>query len=162
MSRAEFNNEYLVRKTGIVSVCRVVGVLSGLVLDAGILAFFGLGQQTDTFFAALAIPFMIDAILTVQFTQVIIPMVAGVRKKSGEAAASSYLSNVITVWLVAVSALAGVGMAVSKLVMPLQVPGWPAPAIATAASMNMILVWLVPLCGLAALLSGALYSLHLY
>ena len=59
MSRAEFNNDYLVRKTGIVSVCRVVGVLSGLVLDAGILAFFGLGQQTDTFFAALAIPFMI-------------------------------------------------------------------------------------------------------
>src|SRR5207253_6434368 len=89
-------------------------------------------------------------------------MVAGVRKESREAAASSYLSNVITVWLVAVSALAGVGMAVSKLVMPLQVPGWPAPAIATAASMNMILVWLVPLCGLAALLSGALYSLHLY
>ena len=24
------------------------------------------------------------------------------------------------------------------------------------------IVWLVPLCGLAALLSGALYSLHLY
>ncbi len=156
------SRDYLIEKTRTVLLWRGLGVASGFVLDAAILARFGLGFQTDAFFAGIAIPFLIDATLSVQFTQVIIPMLAAIRKGSGEQAASSYLSNVISVWLLLVSALAGMGMAISKLIIPWQVPGLSPSTIMMACHMNMLLVWLVPLCGLAALLSGALYSLHLY
>jgi putative peptidoglycan lipid II flippase len=53
-------------------------------------------------------------------------------------------------------------MAVSSWIMPMQVPGWTSEVTGMAIKMNMILVWLVPLCGLGALLSGALYSMHRY
>jgi putative peptidoglycan lipid II flippase len=156
------SRRYLIDKTRVVLIWRGAGVASGFILDAAILAWFGMGMQTDAFFAALTIPFLIDGTISVQFTQVIVPMLAGVRQQEGEAAASAYLSNVITVWMVVVSMLAALAMMLSKLIMPLQVPGWTATATGMAANMNMILVWLVPPCGLAALLSGALYSLHRY
>jgi putative peptidoglycan lipid II flippase len=156
------SRSYLVEKTRIVLLWRSAGVLSGLVIDAAILAFFGLGQQTDAFFAALAIPYLIDSTLAIQFTQVIVPVMAGIRQESGEPSVHAYLNNLITIWLLGVSCLAGVGMALAKLIIPLQVPGLSAQAILLAAHLNVILVWLVPFCGLAALLCGALYSLHHY
>src|SRR5437867_2046202 len=64
------SKKYLVEKTRTVLIWRATGVLTGFVLDAAILAWFGMGNQTDAFFAALAIPFLIDSTLSVQFTQV--------------------------------------------------------------------------------------------
>jgi len=122
------SRSYLIDKTRVVLIWRGAGVVSGFLLDAAILAWFGMGTQTDAFFAALTIPFLIDGTISVQFTQVIVPMLAGVRQKGGEEAASAYLSNVITVWMVLVSILAGLAMTLSRFIMPLQVPGWSATA----------------------------------
>jgi len=62
----------LIQKTSVITLCRATGVVTGLLLDALILAVFGLGKETDAFFAALTIPFLIDGVLSVQFTQVLI------------------------------------------------------------------------------------------
>src|SRR5438128_2416167 len=156
----ESEKRYLIRNTSIVSVCRSVGVLTGLILDAVILASFGLGNETDAFFAALAIPFMIDGTLSIQFTQVLVPLLASIEKESGMATAWGFLSNLITIWLLAVSLVACLGMALAVYIIPLQVPGLTFGAIRMAGHMNMLLVWLIPLSGLVAMLQGALFCLH--
>ena len=155
-----FDRSHLIRKTGIVSICRTAGVLSGLILDAVILASFGLGKQTDAFFVALAIPILIDGTLSIQVTQALVPILASLEKESGPNSAWDFLSNVITVWFLVVSVLTCAAMAVAVYVIPLQVPGLDAEAIHMASKLNMLLVWLIPLSGLAAMLQGALLSLH--
>src|SRR2546426_8623746 len=115
---AAFEKNYLIRKTGVVSICRAAGVLSGLILDAVILASFGLGQATDAFFAALAIPILIDGTLSIQFTQVLVPILASIRKESGPESGWRFLSNLITVWLLAVSLVAGAAMAIAVYIIP--------------------------------------------
>src|SRR5205814_7217398 len=83
----ESEKRYLIRNTSIVSVCRSVGVLTGLILDAVILASFGLGIETDAFFAALAIPFMIDGSRSTQFTQVSATLLSSIETGSGSVTA---------------------------------------------------------------------------
>src|SRR5947207_4375714 len=117
---AAFDKNYLIRKTGVVSTGRAVGVLSGLILDAVILAVFGLGKEMDAFFAALAIPILIDGTLSIQFTQVLVPILASVQKETGQRSAWDFLSNMITVGLLGVSLLSCAGMAVALYIMPLK------------------------------------------
>jgi len=72
------------------------------------------------------------------------------------------LSNVITVWVVVACGVALAGLALSAYIVPVQVPGLGAGSLRQAIGMNMVLVWLIPLSGLAAMLQGALYSFHQY
>ena len=155
-----FDKAYLIKNTSIVSVCRIVGVVAGLILDAVILAWFGIGSATDAFFAALAIPFLIDGTLSIQFTQVLVPLLASLRKECGPEGVWTFLSNLINIWLLAASVVACAAMAMSIYIIPLQVPGLNSTALGLAGHMNMLLAWLIPLSGLAAMLQGALFSLH--
>ena len=157
-----FTGGHLFRKSGVIASCRVIGVLTGFALDAAVVAFFGFGGKTDAFFAAVAIPFLIDATINTQFSQVLIPMLATLQKEKGSNASNAYLSNVISVWVVAVSALAAIAMALSPFVVPSLVPGMNSDSIQVAVRLTAILVWLVPISGLAAFLSAALYSRHKY
>src|SRR5438093_9079339 len=93
-----FERSHLIRNTGVVSICSTAGVLSGLILDAVILASFGLGKQTDAFFVALAIPILIDGTLSIQVTQALVPILASLEKESGSGSAWDFLSNLITIW----------------------------------------------------------------
>ncbi len=114
---------YLIKNTSIVSLCRGIGVLTGLFLDAVILAWFGLGQETDAFFAALTIPFLIDGIVNVQFVQVLVPTLTSIHKELGAKSLWSFFSNLITIWLLTVSGVACVIMAVATSIIGMQVPG---------------------------------------
>jgi peptidoglycan biosynthesis protein MviN/MurJ (putative lipid II flippase) len=46
------NGEGLARRSGAVSVCTALAVLSGFALDVLLIARFGTGSKTDAFFAA--------------------------------------------------------------------------------------------------------------
>jgi len=153
---------YLIKNTSIVSLCRAIGVLTGLFLDAVILASFGLGHETDAFFAALTIPFLIDGIVSVQFVQVLVPTLTSIQKESGANSLWSFLSNLITIWLLTASVVACAIMGVATSITQMQVPGLAPSAIHMAGNMSMMLVWLIPLSGLGAMLQGALFSFHQY
>ena len=151
---------YLIRNTGVVSIGRIAGVLSGMGLDAAILAFFGLGNATDAFLAALTIPILIDGTLSIQVTQVLVPVLASTEKESGRGSGWTLLSNLVTVWLLVASGVSGIATAIAVYIIPLQVPGLASDTLHLAIRMNMLLVWLIPLSGLAAMLQGALLSQH--
>ena len=154
------DNAYLIKNTSIVSVCRGAGVLTGMLLDAIILASFGIGHETDAFFVALAIPILIDGTLGIQLTQVLIPQLASLEKESIPEGRWRFFSNLITIWLLVASLVAAVATAIAFFIIPLQAPGLAPSATKIAINMSMLLVWLVPLSGVVAMLQGALFSFH--
>jgi len=64
---------YLARNAAIISIMSFTGVLLGLVLDALIVAVFGLGAETDAFFVACTIPLIIAALIQLQAKKVVLP-----------------------------------------------------------------------------------------
>src|SRR5262249_41742535 len=63
-------------------------------------------------------------------------------------------------WFLVVSVLTCAAMITAVYVIPVQVPGIDSETMHMATKMNMLLLWLIPLGGLAAVLQGALFSLH--
>lgn len=70
----DIRENYLIRNFSITSSSKVLGTISGLILDALVLFYFGLGTETDAFFAAMAIPLLIGAALEIQLPKVLVPM----------------------------------------------------------------------------------------
>src|SRR5205823_14233724 len=86
-------NNYLIRNASVTSLLRGIGVVSGLVLDATILAYFGLGKETDALFASMAIPLLIASALDNQTPKVLVPVLTHSFETEGEEATSDLLSR---------------------------------------------------------------------
>src|SRR2546425_4333735 len=91
-------SNYLIRNAGIIAVWRGMGVVSGAVLDAVILAYFGLGNETDALFASLAIPYLITSALELQAPKILIPAFTDCMENEGEKATFELVSNLISVF----------------------------------------------------------------
>src|SRR5258708_10152516 len=148
-----FEKEYLVKNTSITTLCRGIGVASGLLLDALIMGIFGLGSDVDAFFAAMAIPLMISSALGTQFSQVLVPMIARIDKESGRIGSREFLSNVLTTWIVLAALGCVLGMLTASTLMPLQIPGFKRDATLLSIKLRMIVVWLIPIRGVGDILS---------
>src|SRR6266446_3101443 len=90
-------NNYLIRNASVTSLLRGIGVVSGLVLDATILAYFGLGKETDALFASMAIPLVISSALENQTPKVLVPVLTHSLEKEGPEATWDLLSKIINV-----------------------------------------------------------------
>jgi putative peptidoglycan lipid II flippase len=151
---------YLIRSTAVVTVWRTVGVVAGFLLDAYVLATFGLGKGTDAFFVAMAIPTLIDGTLGIQLTQALPPILASIREEQGLTGAVRLLNALTALWVVIACLIAVLVAAVAGAIVPLQAPGLLSEALESAGNMSMILAWLIPLSGLVAILQGALFWRH--
>jgi putative peptidoglycan lipid II flippase len=137
-----------------------LGVASGVVLDAMILGTFGMGYQTDAFFTALTIPLLLTSVLSVQCPRVLVPVFAEYFGRGEQTAAWRLLSNLVTICFVGLLGVSVVGMALSGVMVPLQIPGLGWKAISLAILLSRALFWLVLCQGLAAILQSALYAQH--
>ena len=65
------------------------GIVTSVLLDAVVIALFGMGRQTDAYFIAVTIPTVIITILLLQATRVVQPVFMRKRRAEGEAGGGS-------------------------------------------------------------------------
>src|SRR5437867_11789083 len=108
---------YLYKNASIAAFWAGLGVASGAILDAVIVAVFGLGRETDALFASMAIPFLVGSTLDVQTPKILIPALTHCLTQEGEEATCEFVRNLISTavlillcFSILVSACAGVMM----------------------------------------------------
>jgi putative peptidoglycan lipid II flippase len=155
-------NRYLIKNTGITSICAASGALSGMVLDATVVGLFGVGGQTDAFFAALAVPLLISAAIEAQGYQVVVPLITQSLEMEGVEKTWTWMGNLLTTSVLVIAPLCLVGLALGPMLLPLQIPGLPADIVRTSIGLNAILSWLVLTKTVNTILGSLLNSLHNY
>jgi putative peptidoglycan lipid II flippase len=153
---------YLFKNASITATLSGAGVVSGLILDALILSAFGVGEQTDALFTALTLPLLITSLLAIQGPKVLIPVFTEYFGRNDQANAWRLLSNLLTTGFCALIGISLVGMALSGVIVPLQILGLPTDTVYLAVWLSRILFWLVLCQGLASILQSVLYAQERY
>src|SRR5579863_4405121 len=118
------STKYLIRNASINTFWRTFGIISGAVLDAVILARFGLGRETDALFASLAIPMLITSALELQVPKILIPAITRCSEEQGDESAYDLLRTLMTTLAVLLGAIVIVLSLFARLLMRLQAPGF--------------------------------------
>jgi putative peptidoglycan lipid II flippase len=156
------STKYLIRNASISTFWRSFGIVSGAVLDAVILAHFGLGRETDALFASLAVPMLITSALEIQVPKILIPVITRCTEDEGEEAACELLRILITTFAVILGATV-LGLSLfAHLLMRLQAPGFQPAALQLGTRLFLVLLWLTFFQGLAPILQSFLFSRHRY
>jgi putative peptidoglycan lipid II flippase len=156
------SSKYLIRNAGISTFWRTLGIVSGAVLDAVILARFGLGTETDALFASLAIPTLITSALDLQAPKILVPAITRCVESESNEAAYDLVRILITTFSIILCALVLVLSVCGRLLMRLQAPGFQVGALQVGVRLFIMLVWLTLFQGLAPILSSFLFSRHRY
>ena len=162
MSVKSESRGYLVRNATIISVMSFLGILTGLVLDALIVAFLGLGAETDAFFLAYAIPFIFITLLGLQAKKVLLPLFINMKETKGECEAWHFLNVVLNAGFSILCLIAITGILASPFLVRLQAPGYDAETLFLAAKLSTILFLVPPILCHNLLLSSALNALHIF
>jgi putative peptidoglycan lipid II flippase len=154
------STKYLIKNASISTFWRALGIVSGAVLDAVILARFGLGKETDALFASLAIPTLITSALELQAPKILIPAFTRCTEDEGSEAASELVSTLISTF----AAILFVGVLLlstfAHWLIRIQAPGFQAGALHLGIRLFLILAWLTFFQGVAPILQSFLYSRH--
>lgn len=137
-----------------------LGVISGLILDALILGAFGAGAQTDAFFTALSLPLLITNVFSAQGPKVLVPVFSEYFRHRDDAAAWTLLSNLITTVFCILMGVCGLGVLLSAIIIPIQIPGLESQTITLAVWLSRLIFGLVLCQGLASILQSVLYAQH--
>jgi putative peptidoglycan lipid II flippase len=156
------SSKYLIKNAGISTFWRSLGIVSGAVLDATILARFGLGAETDALFASLAIPLLITSALELQAPKILIPVLTRCAEEEGNEASYELVRVLFTTFAVILCAFVLVLSVFARFLIRLQAPGFQAPALHLGVRLFLMLVWLTFFQGMAPILQSFLFSRHRY
>src|SRR5436190_4254329 len=87
-----------------------LGTVTSVVLDAIVIAIFGMSGKTDAFFIANTIPLVFATILGLQATRVIQPIFLSKRETEGEAAGWNYLNLTMTSGTIITGVICAIGV----------------------------------------------------
>lgn len=139
-----------------------LGAVSGLVLDGLILSAYGVSSNTDALFTATAIPLLIISIFSIQSPKVLIPVFSDYFSRNDFDTAWELLSNLLTTVFCILAVVSLLGVMLSSVIVPVQIPGLEAPTVAKAVWLSQIVFWLVLFGGLASILGAVLYAQERY
>lgn len=162
MDLKALDKNYLVKNVSMTSVARGAGIVSGLTLDALILTYFGLGRETDAYFVALMIPFLICTTLEIQLPKVLVPVVTNGIRNEGTERTFRLLGNFITFSALLLALISLIGASTARYVFPALVPGLHPEALSLAVGLGSILFWLVLIRGLSGIAQSILFGYHHY
>ena len=162
MSDTSQGDHHLIKVAGLTAVMSGTGAVAGLILDALILFTYGAGTETDAFLAAMTIPTVLNGIVSIQGPKILIPLFATLFDREQDAEAWFVLRNLLTAASLTFAAVSLLGVVLSGIIMPIQIPGLDARAIALAVSLSRILFLLVWCQCLASILQSVLYARHSY
>jgi putative peptidoglycan lipid II flippase len=152
-SHAEGQDGGLLRRSTTVSFFIGLGVVAGFLVDVLIVARFGVGAETDAFFGAYTVPFiLVTSLAAIQ--PVLVTILAGFR---GNEAAFSALLNA--------SALAALGVALlgallARPLIAITLPGFAPATAALATLLAQILFARVPAAAVSEVCKAELYNRH--
>jgi putative peptidoglycan lipid II flippase len=121
------------------------GVGTSVIVDAVVIAIFGMGWQTDSFFIAVTIPTIVNTIMSLQATRVVQAIFIKKRQQDGDAEAWNYINRIISNGVCIVVALCVIGVFVSPLIIRGQAFGSAANEIGLATRLSRWLFMLLPL-----------------
>ena len=153
---------HIFKDASIIATLAGLGTVSGLILDALILSVFAVGPQTDAFFTALAAPLIITNLFSIQGPKILIPVFSEYFRRNDYAAAWDLLRNLLTTAVCGLAGICLLGMALSAMIVPLQIPGLASKTIAMAVWLSRIMFWLVLSQGIVSVLSSVLYAQRRY
>ena len=156
------NLKYLIKNLGTTSILRAIGVLVGILLDATVVAIFGVGYETDAFFAAFTIPIIVCNAIEVQTPKVLVPELSNFNETDHGFQKWEHLCNIINLGMIIFLLLSLIGFIISPIIIPLQIIGASDNTIQLSILLNKILFWIIALRGLNNILVSALYSIHNY
>ena len=153
---------YIFKNASTTATLGGLGVVSGLLMDALILSAFGVGSQTDAFFTALTVPLLITNVFSAQCPKVLIPVFSEYFRHHDHAAAWDLLRNLLTTTFCVLVGIGSLGVALSPIIVPLQIPGLDPKTIAVAVWLGRLIFAIVLCQGLASILQSVLYAQHRY
>ena len=127
-----------------------------MVVDALVLAIFGLGWTTDAYFLATTVPLALTPVLTVQAWVVVQPLFIHARENEGEQSGWPVLNLIITTSAVIVFILAAIGALSSTWLIRAQAPGLDAPALTLATRASWVCFLVLPLVCSSTIMQSAL------
>lgn len=150
------NSLYLLKNASLTTVCRAVGIALGVVLDALVLAVFGMGRETDAYFVALGLPLILCEALNVEAPKVLVPFITKSLQESREQT-WKFIGSLACLSALAISLLCLAGMIAAGQLVAIQVPGLDGDTISLASQLMMVVIWLVLLRGLSTILDSYLF-----
>ena len=170
------NGEGFARRSGAVSVCTALAVLSGFALDLLLIAQFGIGLETDAFFAAYTIPLVL-IICAAALQPALVSLLAAelpprgkraeqvVGDKPGHLCATAdvlpdngLFSALLNATGLLALALAGFGVLAAGPILGLTAPGFSASTLMLAVPLARVLFLRVPGAAVAEVLKAGLYT----
>jgi putative peptidoglycan lipid II flippase len=139
-----------------------LGIVTGIVLDAMVVAIFGMGRQTDSYYVAITIPMAIITVLILQATRVVQPLLIAKRKALGDEGGWQYLNLILTTGTVIVAAFCISGVVLSPLLMRLQIATTSADEVAIAVRLSVFFFSILPLYFPIVVLRAALNSFDVF
>ena len=115
------------------------GVFAGFLVDATVAAMFGAGAQTDAFFIAATIPFVIGSIVLASANQALVPLVGRWFKDDGPELATRRVGGLFGATLVAAAGVAVVGIALSPFIPLVLAPGSSSATKSLASELSVLL-----------------------
>jgi putative peptidoglycan lipid II flippase len=136
------------------------GIVATVVLDAIVIAMFGMRRQTDAYYIAFTIPAAIITVMMLQATRVVQPVFIA-KRTSGDAAGWNYLNLVMTTGTVVVGAFCLVGVAFSHMLMNLQSAGSPEETV-LATRFSILFFLILPMYFPIVVMRAALNGLDVF
>jgi putative peptidoglycan lipid II flippase len=121
------------------------GIVTSVLLDAIVVAVFGMGRPSDAYFIATTIPTIVITLFMLQATRIIQPVFVSKRQAEGEQAGVQYLNLVMGTGFVIVCALSLLGAVLSPMLMRLQANGATGEQLANATRLSIFLFAFLPL-----------------
>jgi putative peptidoglycan lipid II flippase len=150
LERGNAGQQMLQRSTT-VSFWTGVGVIAGFVVDVLLVARFGIGAETDAFFAGYTMPFILVTRLAA-IQPVVVSVLAGYRQQPTAFAVLLNAAGLLA------AALAGLGALLARPLVALTAPGFEPATAALAARLAAILFARVPLAAVAEVCRAELYA----
>lgn len=135
-----------------------LGVVASVILDALVMAVFGLSSVTDAYFVASTIPMVVTTVMALQASKVVLPMFINTREQFGEAEGWKLLNLFITIGTWVAIILAGICAALSPLIIRLQAPGFDPQVLALGSTLSYFFFLVLPLTWPAVIMRAALTS----
>jgi putative peptidoglycan lipid II flippase len=145
------SGEQLLRRTTTVSVLIGLSVAAGFLVDVLVVALFGIGAETDAFFAAYTVPFILITLLAA-VQPVLVSILTGYRQD--EIAFSVLLNAAALIALV----VAAIGALLARPLVAGTAPGFDPVAAATTTRLARILFLRVPAAAVAEVCRAQLYA----
>lgn len=161
-TRGVFHRLHMVRTAGLMALMSAAGSATGLALDAVILSAFGAGAETDALFAAMTIPALLIGIVSIQSPKVFVPVFGALFESNDDDAAWALLRNLLTVGTAAFATAAALGVLLSGVLIPAQIPGLDSAVVALAIQLSRVCFLLVVVQSVSSMLSSVLYAKHHY